>query len=207
MERATLNPLAAYRGEFRLIAMDQRNAGRSTGPLDVPDPWGALADDQLAVLDHLGIDKFHVMGCCIGGSYILKLIERAPARVVAAVLEQPIGVTQDNAQLFESMWRAWAGRVQDDRPEVDRQALERFGTQMWDGDFVVSVSRDFVRSCATPMLVLPGVDEFHPTATGREIAALAPRGELLEPWRDTPDQLNDAVTTVRRFLQLHTPPT
>lgn len=101
----------------------------------------------------------------------------------------------------------WAGRVQDDRPEIDRQALERFGTQMWDGDFVVSVSRDFVRNCATPMLVLPGVDEFHPTATGREIAALAPHGELLEPWRDTPDQVNNAVTTVRRFLQHHTPPT
>src|ERR1700685_1523961 len=66
---ATINPLALYQGTFRLIAMDQRNAGRSFRPLESADPWGAYARDQLALLDHLGIDRFHVMGCCIGGSF------------------------------------------------------------------------------------------------------------------------------------------
>lgn len=75
---ATINPLAVYADDFRLIAMDQRNAGRSAGPLEIEDPWGAYARDQLALLDHLGVDRFHVMGACIGGSFALKLVEEAP---------------------------------------------------------------------------------------------------------------------------------
>src|SRR5277367_1091636 len=98
--RVALNPLALFDGDFRLIAMDQRNAGRSTGPLEVDDPWGSFVRDQLALLDHLGIGEFHVIGCCIGGSYILKLIEEAPTRVLAAVLEQPIGIVDANRHLF-----------------------------------------------------------------------------------------------------------
>jgi hypothetical protein len=134
----------------------------------------------------------------------LKLIERAPERVLAAVLEQPIGIANDNAHLFEAMWRGRGARLNDKRPDIDAESVERFGTRMWDGDFVVSVPRDFVRACVTPMLVLPGVDEYHPTATGREIAALAPRGELLEPWK-TPEHVEQATETVRAFLRSHTP--
>jgi hypothetical protein len=41
------------------ITMDQRNAngGESTGPIPARDPWGAFADDQLGLMDHLGIRK------------------------------------------------------------------------------------------------------------------------------------------------------
>jgi pimeloyl-ACP methyl ester carboxylesterase len=202
---AAINPLALYSEDFRLIAMDQRNAGRSTGPLDVADPWGSFANDQLALLDHLGVGAFHVMGCCIGGSYVLKLIERAATRVAAAVLEQPIGIVNDNGHLFEAMWRTWGGQLAAVRADIDAETVEEFGTRMWDGDFVLSVGRDFVRSCPTPMLVLPGVDAYHPTATGREIAALAPRGEVVEPWRDTAEHVDQAVEAVRRFLRTHTP--
>ncbi len=182
--------------------MDQRNAGRVSGPLDLSDPWGAYARDQLALLDHLSIDRFQVMGCCIGGSFALKLIERAPERVAAAVLEQPIGIADGNGSLYEQMWRSWGARLtssQDLRPE----AVEDFGNLMWQDDFVVSVSRGFVRSCATPLLVLPGTDLYHPTAVGREIAALAPGGQLLETWNDSQQSLTQAVVAVRRFLEAH----
>jgi hypothetical protein len=74
---------------------------------------------------------------------------------------------------------------------------------MWQEDFVLSVSRDFVRSCATPVLVLPGTDRYHPTATGREIAALAPNGQVVEPWNDTQQSVGQAVVAVRRFLEAH----
>jgi pimeloyl-ACP methyl ester carboxylesterase len=202
---AAVNPLAVYGEDFRLIAMDQRNAGRSTGPLDVADPWGSFASDQLALLDHLGVGLFHVMGCCIGGSFVLKLIEQAPTRVAAAVLEQPIGIANDNGPLFDAMWRAWGTQLAAERADIDADTVEEFGTRMWDGDFVISVDRDFVRSCSTPMLVLPGVDAYHPTATGREIAALGRRAEVLEPWRDTAEHVEQAVEAVRRFLRTHTP--
>jgi pimeloyl-ACP methyl ester carboxylesterase len=72
--------------------MDRRNAngGESAGPIPVDDPWGAFADDQLGLMDHLGIREFFFMGHCIGGPFALKLMERAPDRVVAAVLCQRV---------------------------------------------------------------------------------------------------------------------
>src|ERR1700730_988146 len=108
---ATINPLALYEDAFHLIAMDQRNAGRSFGPLEPSDPWGAYARDQLALLDHLGIDQFHVMGCCMGGVFALKLMEHAPGRVAAAVLEQPIGIADGNGPLYQQVWRSWGERL------------------------------------------------------------------------------------------------
>ncbi len=201
---ATIDPLAHYADSFRLIAMDQRNAGRSYGPLEPSDPWGAYASDQLALLDHLGIGRFHVMGACIGASFALKLIERAPAHVAAAVLEQPVGITNGNGPLYEQMWRSWGAGLSD-RTDLTREGTEVFGNRMWRDDFVVSVSRDFVRSCRTPLLVLPGTDRYHPTATGREIAALAPAGRILEPWNDSQAHVDHAATTIGSFLQAHVP--
>src|SRR2546422_5406242 len=85
------NSVEEFKGEYRCIAADLRNAnpGQSSGPLDVNRPWDSHADDQLGVLDHLGVNKFMVMGFCIGGPFIWNLLKRAPNRVVAAVLAQP----------------------------------------------------------------------------------------------------------------------
>jgi pimeloyl-ACP methyl ester carboxylesterase len=73
--------------------MDQRNAnsGLSTGPVSVDNPWDAFADDQLGLMDHLGIREFFYMGYCIGGCFAGKLLQRAPDRVVAAVFCQTVG--------------------------------------------------------------------------------------------------------------------
>jgi pimeloyl-ACP methyl ester carboxylesterase len=199
---AAVNPWASYADDFRLVAMDQRNAGQSRGPLDAGDPWGAYAADQLGLLDHLGIGRFLVMGCCIGGSYILKLIEQAPDRVVAAVLEQPIAVDDSNLELFEGIRRPWADQLLGTRSDLDARTMEEFLAAMWRDDFVVSVSKGVVAACPSPLLVLPGVDDYHPTAAGREIATLAPHAQLLEPWKDTPEQSTDAV---QRFLLAHIP--
>ncbi len=203
-EVAAINPLTAYAGQYQMIAMDQRNAGQSTGSLETGDPWGAYARDQLAVMDHLGIDRFLLFGCCIGGPFILKLCELAPERVVAAVLEQPVGIIDSNRELFDRIWEPWGERLMGERDDLGREELEAFATAMWARDFAVSVTRDQVRSFRTPMLVLPGVDEHHPTETGREIAALAPGAELLEPWKDS-KHLPAATEAVGRFLHDHTP--
>jgi pimeloyl-ACP methyl ester carboxylesterase len=201
---ATINPLDVYSEDFRLIAMDQRNAGRSTGPLAVGDPWGSYARDQLGLLDHLGVERFHVMGACIGCSFALKLIQEAPERVVTAILEQPVGVTRENTPLYDAMWRGWGDQLLRRRADVDAGDVEAFGTRMFEGDFVLSVSRDFVRNCAAPLLVLPGVDRYHPTATGREIAELARNARLVEPWKDR-EHVGPATAAVRDFLEVHTP--
>jgi pimeloyl-ACP methyl ester carboxylesterase len=201
---AAINPLTAYAGQYRMIAMDQRNAGRSAGPLDAGDPWGAYAADQLAVMDHLGIGRFLVFGCCIGGPFILKLCQLAPERVAAAVLEQPVGIIESNRELFDNIWKQWAEQLISNRDDLGSDEIAAFATTMWAPDFAVSVTREQVRSLRTPMLVMPGVDEYHPAQTGREIAALVPGAELLEPWKDA-EHLPAATQAAGRFLRDHTP--
>jgi pimeloyl-ACP methyl ester carboxylesterase len=199
--RAAVDPVAAFAGEFRLITMDQRNAGQSSGPLAVDDPWGSFIADQLAVVDHLGIDKFLVMGCCIGCSYALKLIETAPHRVTAAVLEQPIGIVEENRDYWATSRGEWLNNLVESRDDLDAATGELFGARMWDGkDFVVSVTREFVRNCQTPLALLPGVDDVHPPATSREIVGLAPNLVVIDPWKETPELVASATEEVRKFL-------
>jgi pimeloyl-ACP methyl ester carboxylesterase len=72
---------------FRVIAMDQRNAGgRSRAPITARDGWHTYTGDHIAVLDHLGIDRCHLYGQCIGGSFIMSMLKTRPERVVSAVL-------------------------------------------------------------------------------------------------------------------------
>jgi pimeloyl-ACP methyl ester carboxylesterase len=88
---AVFNAMAAFKDDFHCITMDQRNAngGESSGPLPVDDPWGAFAEDQLGLMDHLGIREFCFMGYCIGGPFALKLMERAPEAPKAEVTVYP----------------------------------------------------------------------------------------------------------------------
>src|ERR1700730_13047371 len=74
------NAVEEFKGQYRCITADLRNApsGQSTGPVEVDRPWDSYADDQLRLMDHLGIDKFMVMGFCIGGPFIWSLLKRAP---------------------------------------------------------------------------------------------------------------------------------
>src|SRR5713226_9276530 len=63
------NAIEEFKGEYRCIASDLRtaNAGQSSGPLEIDRPWDSFTDDHLGMMDHLGIDKFMVLGFCIGG--------------------------------------------------------------------------------------------------------------------------------------------
>lgn len=72
--------VAEFKNEYKVITMDLRNAngGESVGPLEVEDPWKMHTDDQIGLLNHLGVDKFLVIGFCIGNPLIWNLIQRAP---------------------------------------------------------------------------------------------------------------------------------
>src|SRR2546425_4765150 len=87
------NPIEEFKGEYRCIASDLRNAngGQSSGPLEIDRPWDAYTDDHLGLMDHLGTEKFMVLGFCIGGPFIWNLLRRAPDRIVAALLAPPRG--------------------------------------------------------------------------------------------------------------------
>src|ERR1051325_2087372 len=139
-----------FSGEYRCIAADLRNApsGKSTGPLEVDRPWDSYTDDHLGVMDHLGIDKFMVMGFCIGGPFIWNLLKRAPNRVVAAVLAQPSGSRPEARNLFyETNSQGWGPELVKRRPEITTETVQKFLTKMYrnNPDFVFTVTRDFVR--------------------------------------------------------------
>ena len=197
------NPIEQLAPTYRVIAMDQRNAGKSVAPVRATDSWHVYTQDQLALLDHLGVNQFHVAGMCIGGPYIMGLIEAAPQRVASAVLFQSIGL-DNNRQAFFEMFDSWADELKPVRTEVSAEAWESFKTSMYSEDFLFNVSRDFVAKCETPLLVLLGTDLYHPESTSREIAALAPNATLIEHWKE-PEHQPAAKQAVERFLAEHTP--
>src|ERR1700674_5501177 len=212
-QTAVINAMEVFKNDFRCITMDQRNAtgGESTGPVPIDDPWGAFADDQLGLLDHLGIRQFFFFGNCIGGSFALKLMERAPDRIVAGVLSQPIGHRADNPDVMYNSGRdAWAKELRARRPEVSMETIEKYLHDLYlvRPDFVYSVSRDFARSCQTPMLVLPDDTEAHAYQAAIDVASLAPNAEItVYPWKDPPELKARTINRVRNFLKAHQPAT
>ena len=204
------NTIEAFGGEFRCIYADLRNsAGESTGPLELDRPWDSYTDDHLGLMDHLGVDRFMVLGFCIAGPFIWNLIKRAPNRVVAAVPAQPVGFRPElpNA-LYDSQRNGWGAEVVKRRPDVTSEVVDQFLTRMFrnNPDFVFTVTRDFVKACQTPVLVLPDDTPGHSLAVAIESAMLAPRGQLsMYPWKDTPEKIPLAVRHVRSFLLSHRP--
>ncbi len=210
---APFDPVAEFKNEYHCIASDLRNAnsGESTGPLEVDRPWDAYTDDHLGLMDHLKIDKFMVLGFCIGGPFIWNLIRRAPDRVVAGVLAQPSGSRPEARDLFyDGNMKGWGPELVKRRPEITMETVDKFLTKMYrtDADFVFTVTRDFVRNCQTPVLILPDNIPPHPYEVAMEAAMLAPKAEVsMFPWKEPKERIPLAVRQIRSFLRAHRPAT
>ena len=156
-------------------------------------------------MDHLGIDKFMVLGFCIGGPFIWNLLKRAPDRVVAAVLAQPSGSRPESADLFyDNNMKGWGPELVKRRPDVTMEQVEKFLTKMYrtNPDFVFTVTRDFVRNCQTPVLILPDDIPAHPYAVAMEAAMLAPKAEVsMFPWKEPKERIPLAVRQIHSFLR------
>jgi pimeloyl-ACP methyl ester carboxylesterase len=211
LARGPFDPIAEFKGEYRCIAADLRNAsgGQSTGPLEIDRPWDSYTDDHLGVLDQLGVSRFMVMGFCIGGPFVWNLIKRAGDRVVAAVLAQPSGFRPEQPTLFyDNNISGWGPELIKRRPEITTETVEKFLTKMYrtNADFVFTVTRDFVRNCQTPVLILPDDIPAHPYAVAMEAAMLAPRAEVsMFPWKEPKERIPLAVRQIRSFLRAHRP--
>jgi len=203
--------IGEFKGEYRCIASDLRNAngGQSSGPLEIDRPWDAYTDDHLGLMDYLHIDKFMVMGFCIGGPFIWNLLKRAPNRVIAAVLAQPSGSRPEARDLFyETNMKGWGPALVKNRSDITMEMVDRFLTKMYrtNADFVFTVTRDFVRNCRTPILVLPDDIPAHPYAVAMEAAMLAPNAEVsMFPWKEPKERIPLAVRQIRSFLRAHRP--
>ena len=179
------NPIDALQCQYRVIAMDQRNAGDSVAPVAVGDNWDTYTADQLALMDHLGIDQFHVAGMCIGGPYILNLIKYAPERVTSALVLQTIG-RDKNRDIFFAMYDMWAEDLLAAKSDnFSPEAMASLRHAMFDNELpLFCVEDDFVSQCQTPMLVFAGNDIYHPNSSSKHLAALAPNAQLIENWKE-----------------------
>ena len=207
------NPMEIYKDDFRVIAADLRNAdlGQSSGPLEIDRPWDAYSDDQLGLMDHLGIKEFMVMGFCIGGPMIHNLLRLAQERIVAAALMQPSGFRPEMPDIFyQNNITRWGPPLCDKRPEITMDMVHDFLTSMYTNraDFVFTVTRDFVRALQTPLLIAPDDVPTHPYEVAMEVAGLAPNCEVtIYPWKDSQPHIHEAVAHARRFLKTHEPAT
>jgi pimeloyl-ACP methyl ester carboxylesterase len=199
---APWNPRQRLVGDYSVIGMDQRNAGASRAPVSADDGWATYTADQLALLDHLEIERCHLLGMCIGGPFEMALLKAAPERFTCAVMLQPAGIVDDHA-VMQVLFDSWAAELAPEHPEADAAAWASYRANMWDADFLVSSTRADVAACNTPLLVMMGNDQWHPQSISREIAELAPNARLVERWKDA-DVLADTDATIKAFLAEHT---
>jgi len=201
---APVDPTKVFASDFRVIAMDQRNAGgQSHAPITAQDSWHSFTADHVALLDHLGIDQCHLYGQCIGGPFILSLLKAQPRRIASAVIAQPIGRVGPLQPGRSPNFDAWVETLKD-HPEATDSVLDAFYKNLYAPGFAYSVDREFVKSCQTPCLVLAGNDAAHPFAIAEEIAQLLPHAEFIPEWKEG-DPLAAATARMKQFLSDHTP--
>ena len=201
---APVNPTTDLASNYRVIAMDQRNAGgRSRAPITAQDGWHSYAADHIALLDHLRIERCHLYGQCIGGSFIMSLLKAQPQRIACAVIAQPIGRVGPMKPGRAARFDGWAKTLKD-HPEVTEQVLNAFYQNLYASGFLYSVDRAFVSGCKTPCLVLSGNDEAHPYAISEETARLLPNSEFIPEWKSG-DPLQAAKVHIKEFLGRYTP--
>jgi pimeloyl-ACP methyl ester carboxylesterase len=199
-----VNPTTEFAGDYRVIALDQRNApGKSRAPITASDGWHSFASDHLAILDHLGIERCHLYGQCIGGPFIWSLLKAQPERFASAIVAQPIGSVGEVSRERSPNSQSWAETLTD-HPEATDEVLDAFYWNLYGPGFAYSVDRDFIKGCQTPCLVLAGNDAAHPFAVAEEIAQLLPHAEFIAEWKDG-EPLAAAKRRMHAFLAEHTP--
>ena len=199
-----VNPTIEFAATYRVIAMDQRNAGgRSRAPITAQDGWHSYAADHIALLDHLGIDRCHLYGQCIGGPFIMSLLKAQPERIASAVIAQTIGRVGPMKPQRAPRFDAWI-KTLENHPEATEPMLDAFYHNLYDAGFLYSVDRAFVSSCKTPCLVLAGNDEAHPRPISDETAKLLPNSEYITEWKEGAP-LAAAKVRIKEFLAKHTP--
>jgi hypothetical protein len=111
---------------------------------------------------------------------------------------------------YKNNMTGWGPGLCARRPDITMEMVDAFLKKMYlsNADFVLTVSRDFVRSCQTPVLVLPDDVPAHPYAVAMESVRLAPKSEVsLFPWKEPKEMIPVVVRQVHSFLRAHQPET
>ena len=106
--------------------------------------------------------------------------------------------------MYDSGRDVWAKELLVRRPYASMATIEQYLHNLYRvrPDFVYSVSRDFAKSCLTPMLVLPDDVVAHPLQVSLDIASLAPNAEItVFPWKEPAELKARTINRARTFLK------
>lgn len=180
---------AALKNDYQLIAIDNRGHGKSDKPRD-PAQYGLeMVNDQVRLLDHLGIAKAHVVGYSMGGGIALQLVVHHPERVHTAVIggsgwsppsddqmamRQPLIEDLENGRGFGKLFERLASTDSSEEERKSMQALGALLNAMNDQQALAAVlkgrwadtpTEDQVRAIATPLTAIIGeLDPILPAA-------------------------------------------
>lgn len=220
--QASTTQLGALAASHRLIAPDLRGAGRSrhAGPLT----WDLLAEDLLALLRHLRLERAAVGGISAGSAVALRLALRAPERVAALVLVAPVfaGAAEglgDAQRLAMDRMRAAGERALVEGVEAldplyaalpaPIRARAQAMARRFDPASVAATTRflaegaqpferlEQLATLAMPALVVPGADPEHPAELAARYARTIPRAVVGDP--------GELVAEVDAFLRAAPP--
>ncbi len=128
---------------YKVIALDNRGHGLSDKP-EQPEEYGIkMVEDAVGLLDHLKIERAHVVGYSMGGMITMKLLSTHPERVISAIVGG-WGWLQPHPRLAE--------RYDDDFKRETNKALiacRRSWVQL-------AMTPEEVKSIKTPTMVLIG---------------------------------------------------
>ena len=206
------NAIEEFKSQYRCITADLRNApsGQSTGPVEVNRPWESYADDQLGLMDHLQDRQVHGDGLLHWRPLHRESPEARtrPYRRSRAGAARGLASGDARPKYAGRFWKTWPPALIAKRPEITMQTADQFVTRMFetDPDFLFTVSRDFMRTCQNPILVLPDEVPAHPYAVAMDCAMLAPKAEVsMFPWKQPKERIPLAVRQIDSFLKAHRP--
>ncbi len=183
-----LVPALADRG-YRVILPDLRGHGGSGRPHDPASyPPDILADDMLALIEHLGLDDYDLGGYSMGGKLVLRLLARGarPARaVVGGQGLDALGAESDRTNGHRQILAAVADGVAlpaGSPEEVTAEWIRQSGADpravgLILGTFVATPA-EALRQVAAPTLIVAGDQDSRGTSAA-SLAALLPRGQFV----------------------------
>ena len=188
MADSRLALVLADRG-YRVILPDLRGHGDSGRPHDPACyPPDVLADDGLALIDHLGLVDYHLGGYSLGAKLVLRLLARGarPTRAVAA--GQGLDALDAETDRTDGYRRLLAAMANGDafEPGSREEGFAGWITQTGADpraiglllDSFVATPQDTLRQVPTPTLVVVGDGDSRGASAG-ELTALLPNGQLV----------------------------
>lgn len=115
--------LEGFAKGFRVVLVDMPGFGASDKPAVVGNYYRFAAGHVLGVLDHLGLERVHLLGNSLGGGTAMRLALEWPDRVGRLVLMGPGGLSLN---LFHADPTEGVQRLMDFSASPSREALRAF---------------------------------------------------------------------------------